>query len=347
MEASVATTSGTAAPVAAPSGTDEQCPPWAMELRGQLDVLQQSTVLAQQEARAAREDSRRSDMLLSELQRRVDGLRHVPANGGLGASLGATSGLAAGLVGSLWGATKGVAGGSAALGAPSELGDASTSTSASAAASASVGDSMAIGGLHAMMDAHFKQMEELWQEVAGMRETTDARLKEVTLALTPNWNPNPKLALTRGSRVWRAVEAAQHACMRTACMRTACMRTASAQVRREQMTQHKKLSARLGALEAPRSSTRVSTEAEAEAETTEVGGAAGDAAAGAAAGAAAAAAADLAAAENREHFEEVRSCIEALTMQVAKPYPTLHPIHRSSLSHPTDRLHPSTQLTPI
>ena len=55
MEASVATTSGTAAPVAAPSGTDEQCPPWAMELRGQLDVLQQSTVLAQQEARAARD----------------------------------------------------------------------------------------------------------------------------------------------------------------------------------------------------------------------------------------------------------------------------------------------------
>ena len=44
---------------------------------------------------------------------------------------------------------------------------------------------MAIGGLHAMMDAHFKQMEELWQEVAGMRETTDARLKEVTLASTP------------------------------------------------------------------------------------------------------------------------------------------------------------------
>ena len=196
MEASVATTSGTAAPVAAPSGTDEQCPPWAMELRGQLDVLQQSTVLAQQEARAAREDSRRSDMLLSELQRRVDGLRHVPANGGLGASLGATSGLAAGLVGSLWGATKGVAGGSAALGVPSELGDASTSTSASAAASASVGDSMAIGGLHAMMDAHFKQMEELWQEVAGMRETTDARLKEA-LALTPSWKPLPKLTPTR------------------------------------------------------------------------------------------------------------------------------------------------------
>ena len=75
-----------------------------------------------------------------------------------------------------------------------------------------------------------------------------------------------------------------------------------------------------------------------------LGLAAGLAAAGLAAGLAAA---DLAAAENREHFEEVRSCIEALTMQVAKPYPTLHPIHRSSLSHPTDRLHPSTQLTPI
>ena len=185
MEASIATTSGTAAPVAAPSGADEQCPPWAMELRGQLDALQQSTVLAQQEARAAREDSRRSDMLLSELQRRVDGLRHVPGNGGLSASLGATSGLAAGLVGSLWGATKrvaGVAGGNAALGAPSELGDASASTTSTASAS---GDSMAIGGLHAMMDAHFKQMEELWQEVAGMRETTDARLKEVALASAP------------------------------------------------------------------------------------------------------------------------------------------------------------------
>ena len=196
-EASVATTSGAAAPVAAPSGADEQCPPWAMELRGQLDTLQQSTVLAQQEARAAREDSRRSDMLLSELQRRVDGLRHVPANGGLGASLGATSGLAAGLVGSLWGATKGVAGGSAALGAPSELGDASASAPAPAAASASAGDSMAIGGLHAMMDAHFKQMEELWQEVAGMRETTDARLKEVTLARIPSWNPLPNLTPTQ------------------------------------------------------------------------------------------------------------------------------------------------------
>ena len=208
-EASVTTTSGTAAPVAAPSGADEQCPPWAMELRGQLDTLQQSTVLAQQEARAAREDSRRSDMLLGELQRRVDGLRHVPANGGLGASLGATSGLAAGLVGSLWSATKGVAGGSTAPGVPSELGD--TSASASAAASASAGDSMAIGGLHAMMDAHFKQMEELWQEVAGMRETTDARLKEVTLALTPGCTPNPHLTLTRASRVWRAEDAAQHA----------------------------------------------------------------------------------------------------------------------------------------
>ena len=106
------------------------------------------------------------------------------------------------------------------------------------------------------------------------------------------------------------------------------MHIAPAQVRREQMTQHKKLSARLGALEAPRSSARVTTEAEAEAEATEGGGAVADAAAGAAA-----AAADLAAAENREHFEEVRSCIEALTMQVAKPYPTLHlPI--ALLSHP-------------
>ena len=304
-EASVATTSGTAAPIAAPSGADEQCPPWAMELRGQLDTLQQSTVLAQQEARAAREDSRRSDMLLGDLQRRVDGLRHVPANGGLGASLGATSGLAAGLVGSLWSATKGVTGGSAAPGAPSELGDSSASTSA--AASASAGDSMAIGGLHAMMDAHFKQMEELWQEVAGMRETTDARLKEVTLALTPGCKPNPHLTLTRGSRgELRRLGSTHH------------MHLASAQVRREQMTQHKKLSARLGALEAPRSSARVTTEAEAEAEATEGGGAAVDAAAGAAAGAAAAAAADLAAAENREHFEEVRSCIEALTMQVAE-----------------------------
>ena len=179
-----ATTSGAVAPAAAPSGAEEPCPAWVMELRGQLDTLQQSTLLAQQEARAAREDSRRSDMLLSELQRRVEGLRHGPGNGGLGASLGATSGLAAGLVGSLWGATKGVAGGNAALGAPSELGDASASTSAAAAASAS-GDSMAIGGLHAMMDAHFKQMEELWQEMAGMRETTDARLKEVTLASAP------------------------------------------------------------------------------------------------------------------------------------------------------------------
>ena len=109
------------------------------------------------------------------------------------------------------------------------------------------------------------------------------------------------------------------------------MHIAPAQVRREQMTQHKKLSARLGALEAPRSSARVTTEAEAEAEATEGGGAVADAAAGAAA---AAAAADLAAAENREHFEEVRSCIEALTMQVAKPYPTLHlPIALLSLSH--------------
>jgi len=177
-----ATTSGAVAPAAAPSGAEEPCPAWVMELRGQLDTLQQSTLLAQQEARAAREDSRRSDMLLSELQRRVEGLRHVPGNGGLGASLGATSGLAAGLVGSLWGATKGVAGGNAALGAPSELGDASASTASTASAS---GDSMAIGGLHAMMDAHFKQMEELWQEVAGMRETTDARLKEVTLASAP------------------------------------------------------------------------------------------------------------------------------------------------------------------
>ena len=107
------------------------------------------------------------------------------------------------------------------------------------------------------------------------------------------------------------------------------MHIAPAQVRREQMTQHKKLSARLGALEAPRSSARVTTEAEAEAEATEGGGAVADAAAGAAA-----AAADLAAAENREHFEEVRSCIEALTMQVAKPYPTLHlPIALLSLSH--------------
>ena len=108
------------------------------------------------------------------------------------------------------------------------------------------------------------------------------------------------------------------------------MHIAPAQVRREQMTQHKKLSARLGALEAPRSSARVTTEAEAEAEATEGGGAVADAAAGAAA----AAAADLAAAENREHFEEVRSCIEALTMQVAKPYPTLHlPIALLSLTH--------------
>ena len=107
------------------------------------------------------------------------------------------------------------------------------------------------------------------------------------------------------------------------------MHIAPAQVRREQMTQHKKLSARLGALEAPRSSARVTTEAEAEAEATEGGGAVADAAAGAAA-----AAADLAAAENREHFEEVRSCIEALTMQVAKPYPTLHlPIALLSLTH--------------
>ena len=107
------------------------------------------------------------------------------------------------------------------------------------------------------------------------------------------------------------------------------MHIAPAQVRREQMTQHKKLSARLGALEAPRSSARVTTEAEAEAEATEGGGAVADVAAGAAA-----AAADLAAAENREHFEEVRSCIEALTMQVAKPYPTLHlPIALLSLTH--------------
>ena len=107
------------------------------------------------------------------------------------------------------------------------------------------------------------------------------------------------------------------------------MHIAPAQVRREQMTQHKKLSARLGALEAPRSSARVTTEAEAEAEATEGGGAVADAAAGAAA-----AAAVLAAAENREHFEEVRSCIEALTMQVAKPYPTLHlPIALLSLTH--------------
>ena len=184
-EAAVATTSDTTAALAAtPSGADEQCPPWAMELRGQLDTLQQSTVLAQQEARAAREDSRRSDMLLGELQRRVDGLRHAPSNGGIGASLGATSGLAAGLVGSLWGASKAAAGGGAALGASSELGETS--------AAASSGDSMAIGGLHAMMDAHFKQMEELWQEVAGMRETTDARLKEVALPLTPHTNANPE-----------------------------------------------------------------------------------------------------------------------------------------------------------
>jgi len=83
------------------------------------------------------------------------------------------------------------------------------------------------------------------------------------------------------------------------------------------MTQHKKLSARLGALEAPRSSARVTADAEAEAEAAEGGGAAADAAAGAAA-AAAAAAADLAAAESREHFEELRSCIEALTMQVSE-----------------------------
>ena len=82
------------------------------------------------------------------------------------------------------------------------------------------------------------------------------------------------------------------------------------------MTQHKKLSARLGALEAPRSSARVTADAEAEAEAAEGGGAAADAAAGAAA--AAAAAADLAAAESREHFEELRSCIEALTMQVSE-----------------------------
>jgi hypothetical protein len=95
--------------------------------------------------------------------------------------------------------------------------------------------------------------------------------------------------------------------------------SASAQVRREQMTQHKKLSARLGALEAPRSSARVTTDAEAEAEAAEGGGAAADAAAGAAA-AAVAAAADLAAAESREHFEELRSCIEALTMQAARPF---------------------------
>ena len=56
------------------------------------------------------------------------------------------------------------------------------------------------------------------------------------------------------------------------------------------MTQHKKLSARLGALEAPRSSARVTADAEAEAEAAEGGGAAADAAAGAAAAAAAAAA---------------------------------------------------------
>ena len=97
------------------------------------------------------------------------------------------------------------------------------------------------------------------------------------------------------------------------------------------MTQHKKLSARLGALEAPRSSARVTTDAEAEAEAAEGGGAAADAAAGAAA-AAVAAAADLAAAENREHFEEVRSCIEALTMQVAEALSNLAPTHRPPLS---------------
>lgn len=99
------------------------------------------------------------------------------------------------------------------------------------------------------------------------------------------------------------------------------------------MTQHKKLSARLGALEVARSSARVLTEAEAETEATE-----GACAAAGAAGAAAAAA-DLAAAENREHFEEVRACIEALTMQVTETPsnhapPPWHPIHRHPLHPP-------------
>ena len=36
-----ATTSGAVAPAAAPSGAEEPCPAWVMELRGQLDTLQQ------------------------------------------------------------------------------------------------------------------------------------------------------------------------------------------------------------------------------------------------------------------------------------------------------------------
>ena len=149
-------------PAAAPGSSadaDGECPQWARELQKQLDVLQQSTVLAQQEARAAREDSRRSDMILAELQRRVDGLRQPPAGGGLGGGLvgAATSGLAAGLVGSLWGGSK-------------EAGEASGAAGYASGAAPAEGTPPALGALHSMMDAHFKQMEELCRRLGAKRE---------------------------------------------------------------------------------------------------------------------------------------------------------------------------------
>ena len=232
-----------------PASEDEDCPPWALELRRQLDTLQQGTVLAQQEARGAREDCKRSEQLMLELQRRVEGLRAAPAAApaGIGSTM---ADLSSGLVGSMGsllggGAKSGLAGG----GAGGPLGGPSAASYAGGAAHD--GASMQLGALHASMDAHFKQMEELWREVTSTREEVDARVKET---------------------------------------------------RREQMTQHKKLSARLNALEATARSAVAAPSLADGADDSSVQQAQAPADAAAAA----------------ERYEELKACIEALTMQFSE-----------------------------
>ena len=145
-----------------PASMDEEAPPWAADLRRQLDALQQGTVLAQQEAQAAREDSRRSELLLLELQRRVDALRPPAssANNSLGSAVADLGSGLVGSVGSLWGGAKaGLGGGGGGGGGPSS----------SAAYAGASHDGAGLGALHAMMDAHFKQMEELCRRLGAKR----------------------------------------------------------------------------------------------------------------------------------------------------------------------------------
>ena len=249
-----------------PAPEDEDCPPWALELRQQLDALQQGTILAQQEARGAREDCKRSEQLLLELQRRVEGMRAAPAAApaGIGSTM---ADLSSGLVGSMGsllggGAKSGLAGGCAG----NPMGGSSAASYNGGAAHD--GASMQLGALHASMDAHFKQMEELWREVTSTREEVDARVKET---------------------------------------------------RREQMTQHKKLSARLNALEAAHEARRSGGggggRGGAAAAPSSADGA-DDSSAQQQAQAPAQAQADAAAAAER--YEELKACIEALTMQLSE-----------------------------